>query len=727
MRGQSVLLAVLLTTPSVAGAQPALETRWARDVSPTHVLPEYPRPQLVRATWQNLNGTWDYAIRPLDAPQPRQYDGTILVPFPVESQLSGVRRAVGDSARLWYHRRVAVAAAGAGERVLLHFGAVDWDATVFLNGRRLGEHRGGYDPFSFDITDAMATDGTQDVVVSVFDPTDRGDQPRGKQVLRPRGIWYTAVTGIWQTVWIERVPAAYIASLHVVPDLDSSAVVIDVATAGTNPSDRVHVEVVDAQVAVARASGAPGAPIRLRIPDAKTWSPDSPFLYGLRVRLTSGDSVRSYFGLRKIAVAHDETGTPRLFLNGRPLFEYGLLDQGWWPDGLYTAPTEEARRFDITTMKRLGFNLIRKHVKVEPERWYFLCDSIGMLVWQDMPSGDNRTTEAQAEFAAELRHVVDARRDHPSIVMWVPFNEGWGQHETARYVDWLQQYDPDRLVDDASGWTDAGVGAVADAHQYPGPAIPATDTARAAVLGEFGGLGLPLAGHTWLAERNWGYRSFTALDSLGAAYRSQLEELRILVAAGLSAAVYTQTTDVENEVNGIMTYDREVVKLPPDAPRLHAMLQAPPRLQVLLPTSRRAGQPWRFTTIVPDSGWTDPGFDDSGWESGKGGFGTAGTPGTRVGTTWDTADLWTRGTFDLPAAMPAQPYLLVHHDEDAEIFINGMSVARLTGYLAGYAIVPLAAPAREALHAGRNLIAVHAHNTRGGQFIDVGLIDVIAR
>ena len=544
---------------------------------------------MVRAGWLNLNGTWDYAITPRDSPRPASFDGSILVPFPVESQLSGVRRTVGDSALLWYRRTVPLRRPDGGSRVLLHFGAVDWDATVFVNGRRLGEHRGGYDPFTFDITDAMAPADSQEIVVSVFDPTDRGDQPRGKQVSRPRSIWYTAVTGIWQTVWIESVPSAFVSGLHIVPDLDSSTVTVTVSTTGTAATENVLVTALDGGTAVARGEGRHGAPIRLRLPGVKAWSPDAPFLYGLRVRLASGDSVASYFGMRKIAVAHDRAGVPRLFLNGAPLFEYGLLDQGWWPDGLYTAPTDDALRFDIETTRRLGFNLIRKHVKVEPERWYFFCDSMGMLVWQDMPSGDNRTDTSRQEFTEELRHVVDARRNHPSIVMWVPFNEGWGQHETARYVSWLQSYDPGRLVDNASGWTDAGVGSVTDEHQYPGPAIPATDSMRAAVLGEFGGLGLPLAGHTWLDERNWGYRTL---------HLARFARRGVPIATGraahprrrraLSGGVYADHRR-RTEVNGIMTYDREVVKLARDAPHLHALLHTPPVVRDVLATSASTG------------------------------------------------------------------------------------------------------------------------------------------
>jgi galactose mutarotase len=543
---------------------PTLQTRWAREVRPgVRPLPEYPRPQLARATWRNLNGSWDYALTPKDAAQPATWQGHIVVPFPIESQLSGVRRAVTDSSRLWYHRTFTAPQLPPHGRLLLHFGAVDWETTVYVNGHLVGEHRGGYDPFTFDITDALRPGATQDLVVSVWDPTDRGPQPRGKQVLHPEGIWYTAVTGIWQTVWLEPVPRTYVAGLVIEPDLRAGAVHVTVQVAGAPGPVRAQIAVLDGRTPVARWAGPADSGATLAIPHPRPWAPDTPFLYGLRVLVDGGDSVRSYFGMREIAVAPDSAGVNRLFLNGRPLFEFGTLDQGWWPGGLYTAPTEDARRFDLVTLRRLGFNLIRKHVKVEPARWYYDCDSLGLLVWQDMPSGRNDTEASRAAFAAELEHVVDALRNHPSIVMWVPFNEGWGQHDTGKIVAWLKRHDPTRLVDGASGWTDRRVGDVVDVHDYPGPAMPALEAHRAAVLGEFGGLGLPLAGHLWIERGNWGYRRFTSTDSLQSAFRALLGRLRPLIADGLSAAVYTQTSDVETEVNGLMTYDRAVVKLRP--------------------------------------------------------------------------------------------------------------------------------------------------------------------
>ncbi len=714
-------------TPSAASAQqPSLVTRWAREVRPDSVLPEYPRPQLRRAAWQSLNGRWDYAVTAKDAAAPAQWDGTILVPFPIESQLSLVRRAVLPSQRLWYHRTFRVPRLARHGRLLLNFGAVDWETTVLVNGRQIGVHRGGYDPFTFDVTDALRGRGAQQLVVGVSDPTDSGPQPRGKQVLHPESIWYTAVTGIWQTVWLEPVPRSYVAGLEIVPDVAAAAVRLTVRVAGAGAS-RALATVYDGSTPVASASFPADSAVHIAVPTPKPWAPASPFLYGLTVRLDGGDSVRSYFGMRQIAVARDTAGINRLFLNGSPLFELGTLDQGFWPDGIYTAPTEDARRFDLETLRRLGFNLIRKHVKVEPERWYFDCDSLGLLVWQDMPSGNNGTDAGKANFAAELEHVVDALRNHPSIVMWVPFNEGWGQHDTERYVSWLKQHDPSRLVDDASGWTDKGVGDVMDVHAYPGPAAPPNEPRRAAVLGEFGGLGLPVPGHLWIERGNWGYRRYLTRDSLWANYTALLAQLRFLIADGLAAAVYTQTTDVEIEVNGLMTYDRAVVKLPDAAIAAHARLFGPPPVfRVAVPDARSGPQQWRYTMASPgDSAWTQPGFDDAGWARGPAGFGTEGTPGAVVRTVWSTPDLWLRRTFELGSAPLVRPSFRIHHDEDAEVYLNGRWAGSFRGYTTGYLVVPLDSLAAAALRPGTNTLAVHVHNTRGGQYIDVGLIEVL--
>ncbi|MBM3311738.1 MAG: glycoside hydrolase family 2, partial [Candidatus Aminicenantes bacterium] len=536
-RSLVVLLGLFaLTGPGAQTWAPAgekIRTRWAEDVSPGRVWPEYPRPMLVRQDWKNLNGLWDYAITGKDASEPTSYDGRILVPFAVESSLSGVGRAVTPDQALWYKTSFDLPQDWKGRRVRLHFGAVDWDATVFVNGRRAGMHRGGYDPFTLDVSDLVLPGRPQSLVVRVWDPTDGGNsaQPRGKQVLQPGGIFYTAVTGIWQTVWLEPVPAAFLGGLETVPDVDRKAVMVTARVDGDAGGLEVLAEVRDGGKVVATKAGRPGEGLVLSLPEPRLWGPGHPFLYDLRVILRDSqgravDSVESYFGLRKISVGRDAEGFNRLFLNNEPLFQIGPLDQGWWPDGLYTAPTDAALRYDLEQTRALGFNMLRKHVKVEPQRLYYWADRLGLLVWQDMPSSlyDRKKTDPEAlaaadrQWEAELKAMIDGLRNHPSIVMWVPFNEGWGQHETPRVAAWVKAYDPTRLVDNASGWTDEGAGDVRDIHSYPGPAMPPLEDRRAAVLGEFGGLGLPVKGHLWQEEGNWGYRSFDDFDSFRGKY-----------------------------------------------------------------------------------------------------------------------------------------------------------------------------------------------------------------
>jgi Glycosyl hydrolases family 2, TIM barrel domain len=379
----------------------------------------------------------------------------------------------------------------------------------------------------------------------------------------------------------------------------------------------------------------------------------------------------------------------------------------------------------------MGFNLIRKHVKVEPARWYYHADKLGVLVWQDMPSGmlsSNEQGSSNAEvFAAELEHMIDARRNHPSIIMWVPFNEGWGQHETEKYVAWIKQKDPSRLVNNASGWTDKGVGDVSDVHSYPNPIRPPLEDTRAAVLGEFGGLGLPLEGHTWIEKGNWGYRSYKTTDELGQAYRDLMYQLRILAGEGLSAAIYTQTTDVEIEVNGMLTYDRAVVKLPPDAKELAARLSSPPSVREAVATSEKSPQQWRYTTDAPADGWFRADFNDQAWTRGAGGFGRPNTAHASVGTPWQTSDIWLRRTFDLPAGPLNNPHLRVFHDDDAEVYLNGEKVATLPGAVSGYSYVRLDAAAKALLKSGTNTLAMHVKQVRGGQFADAGLVEVIEK
>jgi Glycosyl hydrolases family 2, sugar binding domain/Glycosyl hydrolases family 2, TIM barrel domain/Glycosyl hydrolases family 2/Domain of Unknown Function (DUF1080) len=709
-----------------APAKAPLMTRWAKEVSPKNVHAEYPRPQLVRSQWQSLNGLWDLAIVDgLQKEPPTKYGEQILVPFPVESALSGVMQQVSH---VWYRREFEVPAAWHDKRVLLHFGAVDWEAAVSVNGRELGVHRGGYDGFSFDVTDALKPSGPQELVVRVFDPTSAGSQPRGKQVDQPGGCFYTQSTGIWQTVWLEPVSVPHVERLDLLPDWDASALRLTVVGAGTGNDETVEAIVSEGRNEVARQSGKVGAELTVAIPKAKAWSPDEPFLYDLEVVVSRAgrviDRVESYFGLRKIALLPNGQGHQQIALNGKPLFMAAPLDQGFWPDGLYTAPTDDALRYDIEMTKKFGFNATRKHVKVEPDRWYYWCDKLGLLVWQDMPSADNKTPESQQQFETELTRMIAGRKNHPSIIEWVLFNEGWGQFDTERLTKRIIELDPDRLVTDASGWTDKGVGNVLDMHVYPGPAAPAADLQRATVLGEFGGLGLKVDDHSW-QKTAWGYQNVADGAELTSRYESLwqgawgLHESQIL-----SAAVYTQLTDVESETNGLITYDRKVVKL--DSIRAGDAARGRfPQQKIVAATSEQSPQNWRYTLEQPAESWNTDSFDDASWQSGQAGFGRKETPGAIVHTAWTSGDIWLRREFEPAAEIQGALGLRVHHDEDAEIYLNGTMVAQLKGYTSDYFVLRLDDAARRALKSGPNLLAVHCHQTIGGQYIDVGLVELI--
>jgi beta-galactosidase/beta-glucuronidase len=576
---------------------------WAEKVNPAGPLPEYPRPHLVRDNWQNLNGLWDYAILPntQQSGAPASFTGKILVPYAIESALSGVGKTVGKDSVLWYRRSVSIPSKLRRNKVLLHFGAVDWQCEVYVNGQKAGSHEGGYDPFSFDITSYLKSGNNQDIAIRVWDPTDDGPQPRGKQVKKPESIWYTPVTGIWQTVWLEAVPNTYIASTRQVPDIDKQTLTVTAEVENLQANDRVRVSAWDGKKKVAEQEVSANSPAVLQVNNPKLWSPENPFLYDLRVAVMrkgkAVDEAKSYFAMRKISMQPDVNGIQRMLLNNEFVFQYGPLDQGWWPDGLYTAPTDEALLFDIEKTKEMGFNMIRKHVKVEPYRWYYHCDRLGMLVWQDMPSGDlgarwgnhpgiegqghdmERSEESERIYRQEWAEIMDDLHNFPSIVVWVPFNEAWGQFKTEEITKWTMEKDPQRLVNSASGGNFHPVGQIIDLHNYPDPVMPRADlfgNEQIIVLGEFGGLGLPVEGHTWQQKDNWGYQSFKSPAELFEKYKSFTEKLEGLIKRGLSAAVYTQTTDVEIETNGLMTYDRKVIKIPAEQLRkVHEKLYDP--------------------------------------------------------------------------------------------------------------------------------------------------------
>jgi beta-galactosidase/beta-glucuronidase len=580
------LFIILVGLFNVTNAQPwqpagdKIKTKWAEEVDPENPLPEYPRPQLVRDQWQNLNGLWDYALVEKGSSLPKSFDGEILVPFAIESSLSGVQKRVGGNQELWYKRTFTIPDDWKNKNVVLNFGAVDWLTDVWVNDIKVGTHKGGYAPFSFDITPFLEK-GEQKLTVKVWDPTDRGYQPVGKQTNNPRGIWYTPVTGIWQTVWIEPVEKTFITQLKTVPNIDGENVSVLASAKGLIESDIVEVKVIEDGNVISTGKAAAGQEVLVAVPEAKLWSPESPVLYDMEVFILRDgeviEKVESYFGMRKISTKRDENGIVRLQLNNKDYFQFGPLDQGWWPDGLYTAPTDEALLYDIQKTKDFGFNMIRKHVKVEPARWYYHCDREGILVWQDMPNSDDhpewqtrsffdgkeleRSAKSEKNYRHEWKEIMDLCYSNPSVVVWVPFNERWGQFKTEEITEWTKNYDPSRLVNPASGGNHYDVGDMIDMHNYPEPVMGLYTSKRANVLGEYGGIGLPIDNHLWETGRNWGYVQYKNSEEATDEYVKYAKMLLELIPFGYSGAVYTQTTDVESEVNGLMTYDRKVIKL----------------------------------------------------------------------------------------------------------------------------------------------------------------------
>lgn len=551
------------------GSEAILKTRWTDQVDPNHVLPEYPRPIQQRKEWMNLNGFWQVDTSPKqDIPFGTALSDTILVPFAVESYLSGVQEKTDD---LLYRKTFKVPEDW-DDQVILNFEGVDYHATIYVNTQKIGEHKGAFDHFSFNITKYL-TKGEQELMVRVHDASNDGLQPVGKQVKKPEGIFYTSTTGIWQTVWVEPVSSNHIQSFKVESDIDKGQ--IDFFAETTEGNGTIKLVLKDGEQLVAETEGSPGNHIILEVPEPKLWSPEQPFLYDLEVQLVNDDSVTdefsSYVAMRKISLGKDKNNDTKILLNNEPYFQVGVLDQGYWPDGLMTPPTEEAYIWDIETFKKMGFNLLRKHAKTESQRWYYLCDKLGMLVWQDMPQvyphedfEERLTPKDKQQFESELKAMVDDLYNYPSIVMWVVFNEGWGQYDTERLTHWVEDMDETRLVSNASGWTDHNVGDIIDMHSYPGPDIYPVEEERATVLGEFGGLGLAVPEHLWQSN-NWGYREMTDTLEFKNSYAELWDNVwQMKQDKAASAVVYTQLSDVEGEVNGLVTYDREVIKLPMD-------------------------------------------------------------------------------------------------------------------------------------------------------------------
>ena len=600
------------TASKWAPAGDRIRTVWAEQVSPSNVHPEYPRPQMLRPDWQSLNGLWKYAVQPSSQEQaPTEWEGDILVPFCIESSLSGVGRRVSPQEALWYSTSFKVPS-NWSERVLLHFDAVDWQTDVWLNGIHVGTHTGGYTAFNFDVTDYLS-EGSQELVVRVLDGTDNGEQPRGKQVSEPGGIWYTPVTGIWQSVWLEPVAETHLNSYVAVPDISESTVsvlafiagepdeVTFILTSGGVGYSTESLEPGEAVAEVTVPAGKAASPgfaqiipsATLKVDSPQLWTPETPYLYGLEILVRKDgevvDRVSGYTALRESSEVRDSKGFRRLGLNGKPYFQFGPLDQGWWPDGLYTAPTDDALRFDIEKTKELGYNMIRKHIKVEPARWYWYCDRIGLAVWQDMPAmtgnlpsdGTNPqwgewgydtgfdyplTETAKQTYYKEWGEIIAQLRNYPCILVWVPFNEAWSQFDTERAVEFTRGQDPTRLVNSASGGNSRHCGDILDSHNYPTPIMKfRSGGTQIDVLGEYGGIGLAVEGHLWQPENNWGYKGLCAdAEEVLRRYTEFAKMFIPEIRSGVSAGVYTQTTDVEVEVNGLMTYDRKVVKMDPE-------------------------------------------------------------------------------------------------------------------------------------------------------------------
>lgn len=599
-----LILATSLQAQNWKAVGGEMMSQWGKKVSPENVWQEYPRPQFERTEWKNLNGLWDYSLLKTNQSEPKRFQGKILVPFSFESPLSGVGKKITPEDKMWYKKSFSLPKNWDGKDVIIHFEAVDYHCSVWVNDILVGSHKGGFDRFSFNITPYLKLKGNQKVVLSVEDATNFSSQPRGKQQINASGIYYTPVSGIWQTVWLEAVsPEAYLEEVKTTTDLDRSLVTLTpLANKALVSGYKVAVEVFFEGKKVTSGSTESNEALSLKIDHPHLWSPDHPHLYTIKMSFANPngkliDRVESYFGMRKISLG-DHKGVKYLFLNNEPLFHYGTLDQGWWPDGLLTPPSDEAMRYDIEMTKAMGFNMIRKHVKIEPDRWYYHCDQLGIMVWQDMPSYNrlalktpeemektknkdriynslerirvgqadlNRRSEDADQFERELRRMVNIHYNAPSIVMWVPFNEGWGQYDSCRITEFVKSLDPNRLVNPTSGWTLRPCGDIYDIHTYHvNLTVPPTALDRATVIGEFGGIGFPIKENLWNPEmRNWGYQTYYSSEELLKNYIYKLDQIvQMKEKNGLSAAVYTQTTDVEGEINGLMTYDREVIKIP---------------------------------------------------------------------------------------------------------------------------------------------------------------------
>lgn len=730
-------------------------TPWYDTIDPEKVLGEYPRPQMIRDNWVNLNGIWDFKESiGMGKYRPNQlFDKKILVPFPIESALSGLMLTDHEERpykAYLYNRTFTVPAEMKGKNILLHFGAVDWKCEVYVNGKQVGTHTGGYDPFYFDVTAALKEEETQELQVQFMDPTDAGGQPVGKQRIKHGGIFYTPSSGIWQTVWMEGVDASYINKLEITPDVDKSWVKIKVN--GKNAlSCQTVIRIYDKGTLIAEKNGTVFQTIEMPIErELKLWSPDSPFLYDVEVELRSNgqvvDKVKSYFGMRKISMG-TVAGKACFMLNNKPVFQFGPLDQGFWPDGLHTAPSDEALIFDIEQTKALGFNMSRKHIKVEPARWYYHCDRLGLLVWQDMVNaGSDQNILGNDEwvkknFLDECDNVISSLKNHPCIVSWIAFNEGFGQYadnsnHTRNAYNRIKTLDDTRIISSASGWVIFdNIGQVADMHSYPRPGMFSNPTpGRISVCGEFGGITYVIKDHVW-KNSDMVYVSVNNGEELKDLFSSYTDLLKPLQADGLGGAVYTQLTDLEGEVNGLITYDRKVVKVNEQQKKeiKQAISQAiHSSAKELIPTALRAkNTSWKYTNgTTPASNWHTNSFNDTSWASGVSGFGDGSAPNTTydnkstVNTAWKTGYIYLRKKFTLKQEdekLRDNLRLTLYHDDDCEVYINGVAAYSASGYTSNYETVEVSSQAKEALRIGENVIAIKCTQHTGGQYIDAGL------
>lgn len=749
--GAALLLAEFSFAAEWQMKQGPMMTKWSETIDPNNVLPEYPRPQMVRPSWLNLNGVWDLRRGTADEAYSADfnYDKSILVPFPIESALSGVMEK-NDEQVWWYRRKVTIPAEMKGKNILLHFGAVDWKTVVYVNGVQVGTHTGGYDPFYFDITSALKSEGEQEIAVYIYDNTGVEGQPTGKQSKNPSICWYTAVSGIWQTVWLEPVNEVHISSIEMEPCVEQSSLYLKVCSDDNTEGVTFTAQVKDRSGAVVGSvqNAAPNRIAIIQIENPRLWSVADPYLYDLEISLRKDgvetDAVKSYCGMRKIEVKK-VNGIPRIFLNDEQIFQMGTLDQGWWPDGLYTAPSDEALLYDIRVMKEMGFNMVRKHIKIEPARWYYHCDKEGILVWQDLPSPNlpqGHESFAMRNFEEESIRDIKAIKNAPSIVHWIVFNEGWGQFNTVvetmnmdATVNSLvpSRYGSASLICCASGWTDAEVGNVIDTHNYPDPSCP-SNANRAAVCGEYGGITLKVPGHIWPGG-DFQYTTVETDRDFTAYFSSLCDKIKDFYYQGLNAAVYTQISDVEIEKNGILTYDRRVLKpysptgdLKAKIEECIAMPQSKVQLKTVLSTAKDHKYLWRYntTTEVPRH-WFVKEFDDRSWSKGLAAFGAnMSNPASEyVSTEWNTNQIYMRRWFylgDISQENIDKLRFLIFHDDDVEVYINGVWAASRPGCVFNYVPQDISDDAKKTLKPNSwNLIALAGKQGTGQQIMDIGI------